>query len=115
MLLPYENRNIFISNQHVDIRMSIDGLSRFVRNQNGTSLHDGSLYVFYNRNRDKVKILFWDHNGFVVYYKRLDKCKFILTKMLNPMESITPTDLDVLLSGSEPMKLESNNYLEHVR
>jgi len=115
MLIPYENRNIYISSQPVDIRMSIDGLSAFVRNQNHTSLHDGSLYVFYNKHRDKVKILFWDRNGFVVYYKRLDKCKFILNKMLHAMETLTPNDLEILLAGFEPQKSSApHSYITHV-
>ncbi len=114
MLIPYENRQVFISSQPVDIRMSIDGLSAFVRNQNHTSLHDGSLYVFYNRNLDKVKILFWDRNGFVVYYKRLDKCKFILSKMLNAMEAITAEDLEILLAGFEPKHFPKDSTVRSI-
>lgn len=106
MLIPYENKQIFIASKPVDFRMSIDGLSQFIQHELSTHLHDGSIYVFYNRRQDKIKCLFWDRNGFVLYYKRLDKCKFKLKRMLKNIECITPVELEVLLSGFEPHFLE---------
>ena len=100
--LQLENRTIFLASEPVDFRMSIDGLSRFIQNKNNTQLYDGSIYVFYNRHQDKIKCLYWDLNGFVLYYKRLDKCKFRFRKMLNSMESISATELDIILSGFDP-------------
>ena len=102
MLIPYENRKIFLASQPVDFRMSIDGLSQFIQKSNGTHIHEGAVYVFYKALQDKIKCLFWDRNGFVLYYKRLDKCKFKLRKMLNSLESITPEYLEILLSGFDP-------------
>lgn len=114
MLLPYENKKIFIANKPVDFRMSIDGLSTFIQKEHHAHLHDGSIYVFYNSNRDKIKCLFWDRNGFVLYYKRLDKCKFKMKKMLNAVENITAEELEVLLSGFEPIPVEHKQMvLEH--
>lgn len=106
MLIPYENRNIYIASKPIDLRLSIDGLSRFIQLKNDSHIHDGSIYVFYNNNRDKIKCLFWDSNGFVLYYKRLDKCKFKVKEMLNEIESITPEELTILLSGFEPKAIE---------
>jgi transposase len=102
MLIPYENKNIFMASNPVDFRMSIDGLSSFIQRETGNHLHDGSVYVFHNSHKDKIKCLFWDRNGFVLYYKRLDKCKFKLKKMLNEIETITGEDLEILLSGFDP-------------
>ena len=106
MLIPYENKNIFIASQPVDFRMSIDGLSTFVQHQNLSNLHDGSIYVFYNGNRDKIKCLFWDRNGFVLYYKRLDKCKFKIKEMMRSIETISAVELETLLSGFDPVPME---------
>jgi|SRR6185312_5330321 len=120
MLIPYENRTIYIASQPVDFRMSIDGLSNFVQREQKTHLHDGSIYVFYNAHRDKMKCLFWDRNGFVLYYKRLDKCRFHIKKMLKKVEKITASELEVLLSGFEPAAIEHEPrvrqvaHLEHV-
>lgn len=116
MLIPYENCSIFMASKPVDFRMSIDGLSNFIQQQKGTHLHDGSIYVFYNSHRDKIKCLFWDRNGFVLYYKRLDKCKFKFKKMLSSIEDISPEELEILLSGFEPIHTERQAVLlEHSR
>ena len=120
MLIPYENRTICIASQPVDFRMSIDGLSTFIQRECRTHLHDGSIYVFYNSHRDKIKCLFWDRNGFVLYYKRLDKCRFHIKKMLHKVEKITANELEILLSGFEPQDMEREPrvrkvaQLEHV-
>ena len=114
MLIPYENKQIFIASKPVDFRMSIDGLSNFVQREANSHLHDGSIYVFYNRNLDKIKCLFWDRNGFVLYYKRLDKCKFKVKKMLLEIETITANELEILLSGFDSQPLEQKlAYLEY--
>jgi transposase len=116
MLMPYENKNIYIASKPVDIRMSINGLSNFVQHEISSHLHDGSIYVFYNRNRDKIKCLFWDRNGFVVYYKRLDKTKFKVREMLHEIEAISAEDLEILLAGFDPKPVErQSRLLEHGR
>jgi transposase len=111
MLNPYENRQIFIASKPVDFRMSIDGLSQFIQREKKTHLHDGSIYVFFNAARDKIKCLFWDNNGFVLYYKRLDKCRFKIQEMLHAVECITANDLEILLSGFEPEPRRNNLVL----
>ena len=114
MLIPYENKQIFIASKPTDFRMSIDGLSNFIQKEQNAHLHDGSIYVFYNKHRDKIKCLFWDRNGFALYYKRLDKCKFKIKKMLHEIENITAEELEVLLSGFEPRPVEHKPMvLEH--
>lgn len=112
MLIPYENKQIFIASKPIDFRMSIDGLSSFIQREQHSHLHDGSIYVFYNKHKDKIKCLFWDRNGFVLYYKRLDKCKFKLKKMLHEVENITAEELEILLSGFDSNAIErKTNYL----
>jgi len=111
MLIPYENRQIFLASKPVDFRMSIDGLSQFVQREKSAHLHDGSIYVFYNTNQDKIKCLFWDRNGFVLYYKRLDKCRFKFKKMMRSIEDITPEELEILLSGFDPGHIERQPLL----
>lgn len=101
VLIP-EDKNIFIASKPVDFRLSIDGLSRLIQQENSTHVLDGSIYVFLNGNKDKVKILFWDGNGFVLYYKRLVQCKFKLRQMFNSIETMSAKELRVLLSGLEP-------------
>ena len=64
---------IYFATELVDMRNGIDGLRAIVE---GTLLHDaydGHLFVFVGKSKDKVKILFWDRSGFVLYMKRLDR------------------------------------------
>jgi len=60
----------------VDFRKSITGLSLLVEQSLGLNPFDVTLYVFINRRRDKIKILLWEKNGFVLWYKRLEKQRF---------------------------------------
>ena len=57
-------------------RKSIDGLAAIVTHVYAQNLFANSLFVFCNRGRDKLKILTWDHNGFWLYYRRLERGRF---------------------------------------
>lgn len=59
-----------------DLRSSIDGLSLKVEKEFNLDPFSASLFVFCNRARDKIKILFWDKNGFWLYYRRLEEGRF---------------------------------------
>jgi len=60
----------------VDMRKGIDGLRTIVDGVLKRDPFEGHLFVFVGKSRDKVKILFWDRNGFVVYMKRLERGRF---------------------------------------
>jgi transposase len=69
---------IHFATELTDMRNGIDGLRAIVE---GTLRHDpygGHLFVFVGKAKDKVKILFWDRSGFVLYMKRLEKGRFQL-------------------------------------
>lgn len=75
--------DVFLCNQFVDFRKSINGLAANVESELELSVLSGSLFVFCNKNRDKLKLLYWDNTGFALWYKRLDKDKFKWPKNLN--------------------------------
>lgn len=102
MLAVLENKRIFIANEPVDFRLGLQGLSDIVINEKKQSIYDGSLYVFFNRQFDKIKILTWDLNGFVLYYKRLDKLKFKVEKLSKGITTLTYPELENLLAGLNP-------------
>ena len=67
---------IYVRVTPIDMRKSIDGLSALVSQEfNGDPL-SGHLFVFFNRSRDKVKLIYWDRNGYVLHYKRMEKHRF---------------------------------------
>jgi len=55
------------------MRKGFDGLSGLVLTEMQSNPLDGSVYLFLNRRRDRLKILVWSQGGFVLYYKRLEK------------------------------------------
>lgn len=68
---------IYLATGAIDMRKSIDGLAGLAA-QRGHDIYSGHLYVFVSRRYDRVKILAWDHGGFVLYYKRLERGRFRL-------------------------------------
>lgn len=69
---------MFVATTRVDLRRGHDGLVSLVRDQWKLSPFDGHLFVFFGKRSDRVKVLFWDNNGFVIHYKRLSQGRFVL-------------------------------------
>jgi transposase len=70
----------FLYVQTTDMRKGFRGLSGLVRNELERDPTDGSVYIFINRRRDKIKLLVWDRTGFVLYYKSLESGTFEFPK-----------------------------------
>jgi transposase len=64
----------------VDMRLGIDGLSIKVQELSGNSLYFGEAYIFSNRSRTRIKLIFWDDNGAVLLNRRLHHGSFIWPK-----------------------------------
>jgi len=69
-------QQVYLALGHTDMRKSINGLTILVVEVFHLDPFSESWFVFANRRRDKVKILRWDHNGFWLYYRRLEKGRF---------------------------------------
>lgn len=76
MLGPKLSASVYLYMEPVDMRKSIDGLAALVECEMALSPALEALFVFCNRGRDKIKLLYWERNGFVVWYKRLEKQRF---------------------------------------
>ena len=82
------------------MRNSINGLSALIGDVFEQSPMSRHLFLFYNKAKDKVKLVFWDRNGFVLYYKRLEKGRFKLKQSLDKKTiELTKEQLDWLLAG----------------
>ena len=100
MLLVPEDKQIYVYPQGVDMRKSINGLVIILLETFSQNPQSGDLYLFTNKKRDKVKCLLWDSNGFVLYYKRLERGRFNYSKYLSGDKIIvTPMQLQALLMG----------------
>jgi transposase len=99
LTLPASVR-IYLATGRVDLRKSIDGLGALAAAR-GHDLFSGHLYAFTSRRGDRVKVLFWDRGGFVIYYKRLERGRFRLPEITPGAEEVQvdATQLAMLLDG----------------
>lgn len=95
-----EFKNFYIHRAPVDMRKNINGLAGIVEADMKLDLKSSSLFVFCNKPRTRLKILYFDHSGFALWLKRLDESKFPWPKSFEE-ETITVTreDLALLLDG----------------
>jgi len=83
------------------MRKSIDGLMAIVRNAWTFDAYSGHLFVFPSRRGDRIKVLYWDRGGFVLYYKRLERGRFKVPPLDASTQAveIEGADLSMLLDG----------------
>ena len=81
------------------MRKAINGLSLLVEQAMGLNPFSGDLFVFCNRRCDIIKILYWDHNGFCLWNKRLEKDRFKWPQSAEEVVMITHKQLGWLLAG----------------
>jgi transposase len=75
-MLSFEGKTVYLACGWTDMRKSINGLAAIVEAGFGLDPFSSALFVFCNRNRDRIKILEWDGDGFWLYFKRLEKGRF---------------------------------------
>ena len=92
---------VYIATGAVDFRKSIDGLAILVQESFDLDPFSKNLFVFCNKNRDKVKILEWDENGFWLHYKRLEKGKFNWPSSNSKTITVTNREFRWILDGLE--------------
>lgn len=76
MLSLVGGARVFVAREAVDFRKAHDGLCTIVREQLGDDPFGGDVFVFFNRRRDRIKLLVWDRHGFWLAYKRLERGTF---------------------------------------
>jgi transposase len=69
-------QHVYLASGSTDLRKSIDGLAAIVQEGFGFNPFSPCLFVFCNRERNKLKILHWEHNGFWLFYRRLERGTF---------------------------------------
>lgn len=104
MILMPGNARLFFCQQPISMRKSFEGLSKEVEQLFPGELLSGAFFIFLNRQREHMKVLFWDQDGFVIWYKRLEKgtfpCKWGEAKCMDRRQFI------MLLEGITPKRLQ---------
>lgn len=105
---------VYLHRAPVDFRKSINGLSVIVESEMVLSPLSGALFVFCNRKRDKLKLLYWDCSGFALWYKRLEKEKFKWPRRWpDAVIALSEMQLHWLLSGLDITKMKTHEALQY--
>ena len=99
MLKDMSAENIYIVCGHTDMRKSIDGLAAIVQQQYKLDLFSSSAFLFCGRRRDRLKVLLWEADGFLLLYKRLEDGKFNWPKSEQEVRSLTLEQYIWLMQG----------------
>jgi len=98
LTIPASTR-VYFASQAVDMRKGFPGLCALVEETLQKDPFSGHLFVFVGKAKGRVKILFWDLNGFVLYYKRLEKGRFQMPDTTGAHVRLEAAELSMLLSG----------------
>lgn len=96
-----------------DMRKGIDSLCGMVRNELGKDPLSGELFIFFCRQRRRVKILLWDEDGFALYQKRLERGTFEMPEGNTARQDISAGQLNLILSGVNLKKVSHRPRYQH--
>ena len=91
--------HIYLATEYTYMRKGIDGLSSIVQQTFKLDPFEDSIFLFYGRKPSRIKALYWDKNGFVMLYKRLEEGKFQWSKTDNEVRDLTIQQLKWLMEG----------------
>jgi len=115
MRLFHDVPAVYLHRDPVDFRKAINGLVVIVEQSMELSPYAPALFVFCNRRRDKLKIVYWDETGFCLWYKRLEKARFMWPRHSDEdVVSLTEEQLHWLLRGLDIMKMLPHQQLNYV-
>jgi transposase len=90
---------VFVAVPPADLRKGYDGLSQLARDAVKEDPLSGHLFVFANRKRDRIKILYWDRDGYAIWMKRLEKGTYRWPSPASDQVERTPAELASVLGG----------------
>jgi len=117
MLTVAPGAKIFLAAAPVDLRRGHDGLTALVSGALSLDPYAGHFFVFVGKRGDRIKVLFWDRGGFVVYYKRLARGRFRLPRIAVGADRVAldGTELAMLLGGFDVARATRERAWEPAR
>jgi len=110
MLTIAGNAHIFVFGEPVNMRKSFEGLCAIVEHSLTEEPTSGAYFVFLNRQRNKMKVLYWDGDGLAIWYKRLEKGRFPLQN--SGKIAMNRRDFFMMLEGIIPKRINARYFLE---
>jgi len=99
MIAPPAGTRIYLVAGATDMRKGFDGLSAVVQHAIESDPFSGQVFVFRGRRGDRIKVLWWDGQGLCLYYKRLEKGRFVWPSAEAGSVSLTAAQLAMLIEG----------------
>ena len=102
-LAPLGAARIYLYAQNVDMRKSFDGLHAIIQSEFPSDELGGHLFLFLNRRRDRLKLMTWERDGWIIFYKRLERGTFERPRPAadGVTVELDSTDLALILAGVE--------------
>jgi transposase len=113
-MIPAGCDHVYLALGSTDMRKSINGLSIMVEQAMDLNPFSGDLFVFCNRRRNIIKILYWDRNGFCLWHKRLEEHRFKWPESEQEIMTIDQSSLTWLLYGLDIADAHKNLYYQIV-
>ncbi len=104
MIIDWSKMKIMIKPGKVDFRKQINGLAVIVENELKLNVFSNYMFIFCSKNRKRLKVLYWDRNGFCLWLKRLEKERFPWPKNEAEAREITFDQLKMILDGIDFFK-----------
>jgi transposase len=112
MMRPRGECAVYLHRLPVDFRKAINGLALIVQEEMVLDPYSESLFVFINRARNRIKLLYWERNGFCLWHKRLEKHKFVWPLSHDRVTvSLTIQELNWLLDGFDIWRMPPHERL----
>ncbi len=109
-MLSLNSSKIYLYTQPVNMHKSFEGLSALIQQSFPGELYTGAYFVFLNKSSKCIKILVWDGDGYAIYYKRLEKGRFLVNG--NAKSSLTRREFLMLFEGIKPVHLDKRFKLK---
>ena len=108
-----ELTEIYVCTEPVDFRKQINGLAALVQDELALDPFSEKLFVFTNRRRDRVRILYWERSGFVLWMKRLERERFHWPRGEGPTVTLTGQEVNWLLDGFDLSRWRPHQRLHY--
>lgn len=107
-MITWASVPVYLHRDPVDFRKAINGLSVIVEQGMDLSPFEEALFVFCNKRRDKLKVLYWDKSGFCLWHKRLEQAKFHWPREGDDVLSLDTEQFNWLLRGYNLSQLQGH-------
>ena len=115
MFFPEAQVRVWLSTRPADMRKSFDGLSALVRNALQEDPTSGHLFVFINRKRTQMKVLYFDRSGYCLWSKRLERGRFQSCSSGDDKALLSWTQLKLLLEGIDLQERRQYRRYSHTQ